>query len=214
MSNLGRVRGWRGAMGSMLTAPRIMAARFINGYAAVIVCVNGKHGAKFVHHWVALVFLGPRPPGMVLNHKDGMSLNNTWTNLEYVTQGENVRHALRMGLQPIEERHPRAKLTREQVIRARAAVAAGDATRRELAARFGVSRAAIDRAVAGLTWKTLENAIPTGMRCKRGHPTTPENRITVGGKSRCRLCRRLSQDAWIARDRAKRQGAQALPTAA
>ena len=50
-----------------------------------------------VHSLVALAFIGPRPEGMEVNHKDCDKQNNALNNLEYVTHGENQRHAAQMG---------------------------------------------------------------------------------------------------------------------
>ena len=51
-----------------------------------------------VPHLVAETFLGPRPPGMVINHKDGDKGNSAAQNLEWVTSGENNSHAYRTKL--------------------------------------------------------------------------------------------------------------------
>lgn len=42
-----------------------------------------------IHSLVAEVFLGPRPLGMTIDHRDGNKRHNAWTNLEYVTAAEN-----------------------------------------------------------------------------------------------------------------------------
>lgn len=44
-----------------------------------------------VHTLVAEAFLGPRPEGMVVHHKDGNRDNCHLSNLEYVTLAENAR---------------------------------------------------------------------------------------------------------------------------
>lgn len=50
--------------------------------------VNIKHEIRkvFLHRVVAECWLGPRPKGMQVDHKDRNSLNNHYTNLRYVTK--------------------------------------------------------------------------------------------------------------------------------
>lgn len=43
-----------------------------------------------VHRLMAMVFLGERPDGFVVRHKDGNPKNNTLDNLEYGTASQNV----------------------------------------------------------------------------------------------------------------------------
>lgn len=59
--------------------------------------IDGNHLTIFIHRLVAEVFIGPRPAGTEVNHKDGNKQNPIVTNLEYVTHLENVRHAIRIG---------------------------------------------------------------------------------------------------------------------
>ncbi len=46
-----------------------------------------------VHVLVAAAWIGPRPVGMHVNHKDGRKTNCRPSNLEYVTPSENQLHA-------------------------------------------------------------------------------------------------------------------------
>ena len=46
-----------------------------------------------VHRLVALSFIGLRPEGLEVNHKDSDPTNNDLGNLEYITHKENCRHA-------------------------------------------------------------------------------------------------------------------------
>jgi len=59
--------------------------------------INGRQ--RDVHRLVAECFV-PKPPGekLEVNHKDGNKLNNSASNLEWVSHLDNVRHAYRTGL--------------------------------------------------------------------------------------------------------------------
>lgn len=58
---------------------------------------QGKRSIKRrVHRLVAQAFI-PNPYGLPqVNHKDGNKLNNSYTNLEWVTNTENRHHAMRL----------------------------------------------------------------------------------------------------------------------
>lgn len=58
---------------------------------------DGKRSAQKIHRLVALTFLGA-PTGNVVNHIDGNRANFDLTNLEWVTQKENVKHAVHSGI--------------------------------------------------------------------------------------------------------------------
>lgn len=66
-----------------------------------------------IHRLVALYFVDNPDGKEVVNHKDGDSLNNIYSNLEWCTQKENVQHAIKMGL------HKKRKLTNKQVLEIR-----------------------------------------------------------------------------------------------
>ncbi len=53
---------------------------------------------RSVHQIVSDKFLGVKPEGLVVNHKDGDKKNNRYENLEYITITENIRHAIENGL--------------------------------------------------------------------------------------------------------------------
>lgn len=72
------------------------------GYAAV--ALTGGRNA-YIHHVVAEAWLGPRPAGLYVLHRDDLKTNNDVSNLYYGSQAENAADALRNG------RHPQASRT-------------------------------------------------------------------------------------------------------
>lgn len=65
------------------------------GYGYDSVKLNGKNFYR--HRVICECFLGKRPDGYTVNHKDGNKLNNHISNLEYITRKENYIHALNNG---------------------------------------------------------------------------------------------------------------------
>lgn len=65
------------------------------GYLVVALRKNGTQHMVKVHTVIAAAFLGERPQGLEVNHKDFNRMNNAVENLEYVTRQENIRHARR-----------------------------------------------------------------------------------------------------------------------
>jgi hypothetical protein len=65
--------------------------------------VNLSRKKYSIHRLVALYFLGVPKEGMVVNHKDGNKENNCISNLEWVTQKENIKHSFKNGMSKIEK---------------------------------------------------------------------------------------------------------------
>ena len=66
-----------------------------NGYLQF----TDKGKTQFVHRAVAKLCI-PNPDNKpVVNHKNGIRTDNRISNLEWVTQSENVKHAFKMGFQ-------------------------------------------------------------------------------------------------------------------
>lgn len=127
-----------------------------DGRKYVSLIVNGKRLTRGVHQVVADAFLGPRPQGREVNHKDGDKTNNHASNLEYTTHAENCAHAGRHGLVNGPglkgERNPRAVLSDDHVREIRQRHAAGD-TQASLAIRFGVCKSTIWWVVSRRQWR-------------------------------------------------------------
>lgn len=71
-----------------------------NGYLTVAL---GKNNPKTIHRLVATAFIPNTDNKPQVNHIDGDKRNNNVSNLEWVNQSENMKHAYRIGLQSVSE---------------------------------------------------------------------------------------------------------------
>lgn len=130
-----------------------------NGYAQCSTSIRGKTGTIRWHKLVALAFLGPRPDGMQINHKDGCKTNNRAENLEYCTQSQNMKHAYATGLEvPLRgEERKHSKLTTAVVLRI--IELEGTATHSKIAAQFGTTRKNVAAIYSGFSWSHVTGRI-------------------------------------------------------
>ena len=109
-----------------------------------------------VHRLVGLAWIGNPDNKPCINHIDGNTLNNHYTNLEWCTQKENCQHSWKIGTskrglyQNSNENNPRAKLTNLQV----AEIRASELTTRELGKIYGVDYGLIGKIKRGERYKT------------------------------------------------------------
>ena len=114
---------------------------------------GGRQATRRVHRIVADAFLGPQPDGLETLHGPGGSLDNRLANLSYGTTAQNSRDRERDGSLHHGSGSPLAKLTEGIVADCRGRYAAG-ASRKELAAEYGVTPQTIGHLVRGSTWKS------------------------------------------------------------
>lgn len=65
----------------------------VSGYKTVVLCLNGEQKTKYVHRLVAGAFIDNPDNLPYVNHINGDPNNNCMENLEWVTHGQNVKHA-------------------------------------------------------------------------------------------------------------------------
>ena len=98
-----------------------------------------------IHRLVGLAWVDNPDNKKTINHIDGNTFNNHYTNLEWCTQKENVQHSWVIGTSVRNEYHnsnennPRAKLTNEQV----AEIRASELSSRKLAAIYKIGHGTI-----------------------------------------------------------------------
>lgn len=115
-------------------------------YTQITLTLNGELHHILVHQLVAESFIGPRPTGADVNHRDGNRKNNCVENLEYVSRSENLLHASHVLRSTSGENGASAKLTDAQVKEIRTRVSAGE-KQSVLADEFGMSRSSINEIV-------------------------------------------------------------------
>ena len=67
------------------------------GYLKTTLSEGGESRNQYVHVLVAAAFIGAKPAGLEVRHKDGDKKNNTAENLEYGTSSENTIDAVKHG---------------------------------------------------------------------------------------------------------------------
>lgn len=111
--------------------------------------------SRTIHRLVCEAFIGPRPKGLQINHKNGVKTDSYLANLEYVTPKENTRHSICvLGKNQRGEMCGTAKLVNEQVWWIRR-LYARRCSQRMLARCFEVSKTTIARIVARKVWNHI-----------------------------------------------------------
>lgn len=153
VSSLGRVRRMLNRNGNPLHEPLILQLiTRQRGYLQVNLWKQNRHQSCRVHRVVMAAFIGPVPEGMQVNHRNGIKKDNSLENLEYVSPGDNVRHAKEVLHANQGIKHPAHRLSETAVRHIRTAGLAGQ-SRTELAREFGVSRGCIGNVLSNRNWR-------------------------------------------------------------
>jgi hypothetical protein len=147
VSSLGRVKSLKRSTELIMTVSVNSA-----GYATVVLYIEGVQINNRVHILVAESFLGVRPDGYEVNHKDGDKLNNRADNLEYATPKENSQHAYRIGLCPKGEERYGSKLTAKDVRDIKILLQEG-CTQMSIANDYDVCQKTISHIKNGKAWR-------------------------------------------------------------
>lgn len=145
VSNLGRVR-------SLYSKPPLVIAQATDrtDYPMVALSRDGRRTSRTVHRLVCRAFHGE--PFSIWNeaaHLDGDRANARADNLKWVNKVENHFHQRAHGTHMAGEKHPRAKLTQEEVN----AIRGSAGPRGEIAARYGISKSTVTDIRTGRRWR-------------------------------------------------------------
>jgi len=150
VSNLGNIRS--------LKCNKIRILKPIlrkSGYYYVTLYQNKHERKAIIHRLIGAAFL-PNPQNKPeINHKNGIKADNRLENLEWVTQSENMIHSYKNGLQkPLKgSLNGNAKLNEAQIKEIRQLYATGNYLQREIASKYNLSLANINRIVNYKRWK-------------------------------------------------------------
>jgi hypothetical protein len=151
VSNMGNVIGVRGSALKPFD-------RKGNGYLTVFLFRKN----ATIHSLVMQEFVGPRPEGMVIHHKNGIKWDNRLENLEYCTQSYNIQQDFIDGRRSYKgERNNSVKLTEKEVLEIVKLYKTGSYTYATLAKKYGIALTGVSNIFNGHCWSYL-----TGIVCK------------------------------------------------
>jgi hypothetical protein len=162
VSNLGNLRsaGYVDSDGKF-RKPRLYKNSYSKHLKYKVFCTAymGKNYLRYVHRLVALAFI-PKPEGRYeVNHIDGNKANCHIDNLEWVTSGDNARHAFKMGLKVSKittgEGCPASKLNNEKVAEIKSMLSSGEKLC-HIAKKYGVVPSTIAWIRDGITWSNAK----------------------------------------------------------
>lgn len=159
VSDQGRVRSmdrmvpcrWGGTM--MRRGVARNGSKAPNGYLRVDLYRDGVVKYHAIHRLVANAFCEVVGSAETVNHKNGLKRDNRAVNLEWTSQSENSRHAIRTGLRvPRSGESVSTKLKTADVIEVRRRLACGDSQQR-IANEFGIAQTTVSLISRKETWK-------------------------------------------------------------
>lgn len=185
---------------------RILTPVIKNGYYGVRLNKNGKTTYKSLHILVYEAYYGKRRKGMHIDHINGIRTDNRAENLREVTPEKNNQNRLHL-LRGSSVNT--AKLDERKVMKIRNRKSLGENSFK-LAKEYGVSKSAINRIVAGKTWKHLplfsvDNSVwgnpkltgaMSGKELRKKYGDDYFSKIALGKriKKRCDCCGQIIKD--------------------
>lgn len=148
------------------------------GYQKVGIVMNGKIYNRTIHRLVAKAFI-PNPEGkLTVNHKDGDKHNNHVSNLEWMTNRENIHHAWENGLviPGIGDNANASKFTEDQIHQVCQLLEENKLTNVEISLETGVSESIVSKVKIKNCWTHIsdEYDIPDPISNPKGsdHPAS------------------------------------------
>jgi len=122
-------------------------------YPLVVLCKNSKCKTIRVHILVCEAFIGKRPQGFDICHKDGVKTNNNIENLRYDSRSNNQQDRKLNNTYQYGNKNPNSKLTVEQVQEIYVLLNNTNTTYREISEKYNVNTVNIFYINIGRTWR-------------------------------------------------------------
>lgn len=155
VSDQGRLKSLSRLLRSGRTCRERIINGSLNGAGRRVVTLNQdcRKRCCFIYQLVVEAFLGSRPEGYVVHHRDGNPTNDCLENLEYTTFRQNKVYDSETGRAAHGERHGRSRFTTDQVLELRSLWETGEWKQRDLAKKYGVTQRAVWQVIHRHTWK-------------------------------------------------------------
>lgn len=157
ISNIGRLKSIGGRYKKSQPNGYVTMGTVDNlGYRILTLRDHGRLKRERAHRLVALAFIEKIQGKNFVNHIDGNKLNNNYSNLEWCTHEENLRHAIKIGAFDTKgEKHFNSKLTNENVLEMRKLYWNNGLTQQAIADKFGICRRHAGDVINGVNWGWL-----------------------------------------------------------
>lgn len=154
ISNIGRVKKLkRASERGRLTETIKKLTIDANGYYMVGLHKEPIHKTFRVHRLIAIAFISNPENKREINHINGIKLDNSIKNLEWVTCMENITHAIKIGLiSQNGENSVRSKLTEKEVLDIRSIK---NMSHEKISKLYGVVKTTITAVLARRSWKHI-----------------------------------------------------------
>jgi hypothetical protein len=123
------------------------------GYKYLYLWHEGRRVGCFVHGLVAELFVGVRPKGLIVRHKDGDGSNNIYNNLHYGTHAQNYADRIDHGTDQFGEKNPNVKLNWQIVDLMREEYAKGILNQSEVGRLFNLRLSTSYKVLTHRSWR-------------------------------------------------------------
>lgn len=164
----GRVYTHRGPGGMRLAEPREIGNTIVNGYKVANLTSNGQKKQVRINRVIYIAAYGTIPDGYVIDHINNDKSDNRISNLQAITPEDNSTKAKLDGCYLCGNDNPRSKIDVELKPVIFHDYMGGNATYRELAQKYGISKSRVHQIVHEYDWTKIPYRNQDADKCPDG----------------------------------------------